>query len=279
MASHFQRAYPPAQPTTSQVRWFPFQGHKLLVREQNGQLALLHGEDLSSAGLNVSATLYIGTLDDTSCMACEVSSEQELPAGWREVDLRALFGQVDDITYAVAGYASVLLLWQRSSRFCPVCGSATRQEHNTWGRHCPDCGTCNYPPVTPAVLVLIHDGDRVLLTHKPGWGKRYSVIAGFVEPGETLEECARREVLEEVGVEVTDVTYKGSQPWPFPHQLMLAFTVRYVSGEPRPDLEELDDAAWFAYDALPELPAPLSLSYQLIAQWVSSRQKTSHNRI
>lgn len=273
MTPRFQRAYPPARPTNSHVFWFPFQSHKLLVQEQESTLTLLEGDESIFAGLSVGPDIIIGTLGDTACMACSISPEQALPSGWRALDLRSLFGQVDDTIYAIAGYASQLLLWQRNSRFCPACGRATEQQPHAWGRVCPDCGICNYPPVTPAVLVLVHDGDKVLLTHQPGWGKRYSMIAGFVEPGETLEACVQREVMEEVGVTVTDITYAGSQPWPFPHQLLLVFTARYVSGELRLDLEELDDAAWFAYDALPELPGASGLPYRLMTQWVNAHRE------
>lgn len=146
----------------------------------------------------------------------------------------------------------------------------------SWGRKCPNCGYIGYPPVIPAILVLVHNGDQVLLAHQPGWGKRYSILAGFVEPGETLEECVKREVREEVNIEIDDVTYVASQPWPFPTQLMIGFTARYVSGEIHPDQQELDHAAWFRFDDLPELPAPLSLSYQIIKTWVDTQTAGAH---
>jgi NAD+ diphosphatase len=118
------------------------------------------------------------------------------------------------------------------------------------------------------VIVLIHDGgDRALLTTKSGWGKRYSLVAGFVEPGETLEACVAREVREEVGVEVEELRYVGSQPWPFPHQLMVGFMARYAGGEIAIDTAELTDAAWFSRDALPELPPPFSIARQIIELW------------
>jgi NAD+ diphosphatase len=126
-----------------------------------------------------------------------------------------------------------------------------------------------YPLVTPAVLVLIEDEDRrTLLAQKDGWGNRYSVIAGFVEPGESLEQCCVREALEEVGVTVSDVRYVGSQQWPFPHQLMVAFRVRWVSGAIKRDQVELADARWFSLDALPELPPRIALSRTLIQHWI-----------
>jgi len=143
----------------------------------------------------------------------------------------------------------------------------------SWGRICPHCSYSSYPTVTPAILVLVHDEDRVLLVHKIGWTNRRSIIAGFVEPGETLEECARREIQEEVGAEVTDITYVGNQPWPYPDQLMVGFTARYSAGPAQPDNVELDAADWYTFDNLPELPPPLSLARQIIMQWVSSRQQ------
>jgi NAD+ diphosphatase len=142
-----------------------------------------------------------------------------------------------------------------------------------WARLCPNCGHQRYPQVSPAVLALVHDGgDRILLAHKPGWGDRYSILAGFTLPGESLEECVYREVEEEVGIEVTDLVYQGSQPWPFPQQLMIGFIARYTRGEIRLDEEELDHAAWFDVHELPSLPPPLSLSRQIIDAWRQSRQ-------
>lgn len=273
MPSRFQRTYPPAQPTDGLAYWFPFQGSRPLVKTNGDGFALLQGDESLFAGLAPRAIIHFGTLDGISCMACEIDPEQTLPSDWHILDLRALFGHIDDSAYAVTGYASQLLLWQRNNHFCPSCGQKTVPQPKTWGRICTSCNYISYPPVTPAVLALVYDGDNVLLTHQPGWNKRYSVIAGFVEPGETLEECVQREVFEEANVEVTDVAYMGSQPWPFPHQMMLAFTARYVGGELRPDLEELDDARWYRYDALPELPAPLSLSYRLISQWAALRHR------
>jgi NAD+ diphosphatase len=203
-------------------------------------------------------------------MACEVDEEFALPQGWRALDLRTLFGLLDDTAYSVVGYASQLLHWQRTSLYCPACGSANGSLGESWSRTCPRCGHTGYPPVIPAVLALVHNGEHILLSHKPGWGKRYSIFAGFVEPGESLEGCVRREVAEEAGIEITDITYYGSQTWPFPTQLMVGFQARYVSGEPQPDLQELDDVRWFHVDNLPEFPPLLSLSGQLITAWIRS---------
>jgi NAD+ diphosphatase len=165
-----------------------------------------------------------------------------------------------------------MVAWQNDARFCPSCGQPTVAVDHDWGRVCGACGKVRYPPVSPAVLALIHDGDRILMARKPGWGTRYSIFAGFVEPGESLEDCVRREVMEEAGVVVEGPVYKGSQPWPYPHQLMVGFFARYASGEVRIDETELDDARWFHVDQLPDIPPPLSLSRQLIDLWIASRR-------
>lgn len=272
----FLRAYPPAEPSPGPALWLPFRAGELLVRERGEEIAPARG-DPSALGPLADAVgpgppLFLGALNGTPYLTCEVAADAALPPGWRAVALRELFGRLDDATYALAGYASQVLGWRRTSRFCPVCGRSTAVVPGTWGRTCPGCGHTRYPPLSPAVLVLVHDGDRVLLAQKPGWGKRYSLIAGFVEPGESLEECARREVFEEVGIEVDAPVYAGSQPWPFPHQVMIAFLARYTGGAMLIEAAELADAAWFSFDALPELPGPLSLSRQTIDAWVAARR-------
>ncbi|GCE46030.1 NAD+ diphosphatase [Thermosporothrix hazakensis] len=261
----FQRAYPPAVPASGPAYWLPFRQGKLLT-----QHGLIQASSDLPEGIH---PLYIGTLDGIPCLAWELDDNATIPESWQPTAVRALFGTIDEAAYSAVGYAMHLLYWVRTHRYCPTCAQPLGPLSEQWSRQCPACGYIGYPPVSPAILVLIHDGDRVLLTHKPGWNARYSVIAGFVEPGESLEECVRREVMEEVGVEITDIVYKSSQPWPYPQQLMVAYTARYVSGDIRLDEAELDDARWFRYDNLPEIPAPLSLSYHLIADWARERSE------
>lgn len=270
MVSTFQRAYPGALPAPGPVYWFPFYGAKLIVQESVQGTALIYATDEDMASIQPQNTLFIGKIDEIGCKACEVDENLPLPQGWRAYDLRMLFGLLDETAYGVVGYASQLLHWQRTSRYCPACGTLNSSLGESWSRTCPQCGHTGYPPVIPAVLALVHNGEHILLSHKPGWGKRYSVFAGFVEPGESLEGCVSREVAEEASIKVTDITYFGSQPWPFPSQLMVGFQSRYAGGEPEADLQELDDVRWFHVDALPDLPSPLSLSYQLVKAWITT---------
>ncbi len=273
VSQSFVRAYPPALPAPGLALWLPFYHNDLLVRAEDGQNACTGATWKSVEALNLCAPLYLGTLDGLPCLAADCDADLDIPEGWAAVSLRDLFGQLSEAEYALAGYASQMLYWRRTSGFCPVCGHRTEARDGDWGRRCPECGHVAYPHVTPATLILVHDGPRLLLAHKPGWGTRYSILAGFVEPGEGLEDCVRREVREEVSLEVTDLVYAGSQPWPYPHQLMVGFTARYAGGEIQVDGEELDAADWFTVDALPDLPPAVSLSRRMIDTWVAGQER------
>ena len=267
------RAYPPAQPAPGPALWLPFRRGELLV-ETAGEdaIRLHHGTRSSVEALGLSTPLYLGTLGGTPCLAAEADPDDDLPDGWAAINLRSLFGKVSDAEYSLAGYASQVLYWRRTSVFCPVCGHRTEAKEGDWGRRCPECGHVGYPHLSPATLILVQDGPRLLLAQKPGWGTRWSILAGFVEPGESLEECVRREVKEEVGLDVDTLAYAGSQPWPVPHQLMVGFTARYVSGEVLAEAAELERAEWFTRDTLPDLPPPVSLSRQMIDAWVGQEE-------
>ncbi len=267
------RAYPPASAPPGPALWLLMRDGALLVRRDGDGAALIESED-DPRGPSASGTpLYLGTLGGRHCLADDLGTDAPTPDGTEVMPLRSLFGALPEAQYLLAGYASQVLYWRRTSGFCPVCGHATEARDGDWGRRCPHCGHVAYPHLSPAVLILVHDdAGRILLGHKPGWGTRYSILAGFVEPGESLEDCVRREVREEVDVDVAGPVYAGSQPWPYPHQLMIGFTARYTGGEVRADAEELDDARWFTADALPDLPPPVSLSRQMIDTWLAGRR-------
>jgi NAD+ diphosphatase len=262
----FRRLYPPAAAPEGPARWLLFRGADLLMTAGQPP-TFLPGTAAAPDALAVEESFLLGALDDAPVMVGALANDAPAPDGLEPVGLRAVLAHADAELSMLAGYAAQLFRWTRTSRFCPACGTPL-EPNDGWGKVCGNCGNAIYPPVSPAMITLVHDGaDRVLLGSKPGWGKRYSLIAGFVEPGETLEACVAREVREEVGVEVTDLRYVGSQPWPFPHQLMVGFMARYLAGEIVVDTTELADAAWFARDALPELPPPFSIARQIIEMW------------
>jgi NAD+ diphosphatase len=180
--------------------------------------------------------------------------------------VRALFSLIDAEAISLATRATLLLDWQKNHRYCGRCGTPTSRKTVEFSTFCPSCGLVTYPRISPAVMVLIRRGDELLLARshrfRPGV---FSALAGFVEAGETLEHCAAREVREEVGIEITNLRYFGSQSWPFPDSLMVAFFADYAGGTIDPDPNEIEAAAWFPRDSLPALPEPMSLAWQMIA--------------
>lgn len=192
-------------------------------------------------------------------------SPRSLPPGLKASNLRSWFGVIDDATLAIAMRAVQVLEWDRTHRFCGACGTRTEQADNERAKRCPACNLTVYPRISPAMMVLVTRGRELLLgrgvNFPPG---RYSALAGFLEAGETIEEAVIREVREEVNVEVTNLRYFGSQSWPFPNSLMIAFQAEYAGGEMRHDPAELADAQWFTPENLPQLPPPLSIARALL---------------
>lgn len=208
--------------------------------------------------------LYVGELGGQPCHAVDVAQFPEIPGG-EAVSLRTIFQLAGPEVFALAGRATQLLDWQANHRYCGRCGSATQMKDGEQAMQCPACGLLAYPRISPAVMVLVRDGDKLLLARSPHFKPGvFSALAGFVEPGETLEACAAREVREEVGIEIGALHYFDSQPWPFPNSLMVAFFADYAGGKITPDCNEIEAADWFTRDALPLLPEPISISRRLI---------------
>jgi len=173
--------------------------------------------------------------------------------------------QVPEAEWLGVARAMALVNWRSSTRFCGRCGSPNGDKPDELARQCPSCGALSFPRISPAVLAVVTRGGRLLLArnvmHKTGI---WSILAGFVEPGETFEDCVRRETREEVSIDVRPTGYLGSQPWPFPDQLMVGFSADWVSGELQPDGAEIAEAGWFGPDDHPPLPMHGSLSRRLI---------------
>ena len=180
-----------------------------------------------------------------------------------------LFGDVDESTWITAGRAVQLVEWRRTHRFCGRCATPTEEAPEERSRRCPNCGLSAFPRLAPAVIALVErDDGRALLARNARWQTgMYSCLAGFVEAGETIEETVHREIREEVGIEVDEVRYRRSQPWPFPHSLMLGFSAHYAGGDIRCDGEEIADARWFSREDLPDLPGTISIARWLIEDW------------
>ncbi len=195
-------------------------------------------------------------LDGRHCWAVDVGPDGEGGARDDVVDLFRLWSSVDETTWALAGRAVQLVEWQRNHRFCGRCGTPTVEAPGERATKCPACGLLAYPRLAPAVIMLVErdDGHALLARNANFPSGMFSCLAGFVEPGETLEHAVRREVMEEVGLTVGDVEFRGSQPWPFPHQVMIGFGAQYLSGEIEIDGQEIVEAQWFTPDDTPNFP-------------------------
>jgi NAD+ diphosphatase len=252
--------------------WFAFKGDRLLVCEEDPiRVPLVSGPEV--LGLDVSFRWEIGDLDGYYCWAAEVDSDTGPPEGMAFRDLRSLFYGVDEDFFRMAGRAKQIVGWHTTHRFCGRCGGKTEPATGELAKRCTRCGMMHYPRLSPAAIVLVRNGEKILLARSPGFPPGlYSVLAGFVEPGESIEEAVGREVREEVGIEVTNVRYFGSQPWPFPNSLMIGFTADYAGGELTPEPGEIEDAGWYGADELPEIPvrvpARISIARAMINDFV-----------
>ena len=261
-------------PATESARalWFVFQKDRLLLKTNDNGRLIPSTHELAAFNLSPIRKQYLGSLDGLPCYAAEMPDTPSLTDGLVLQGLRETFGRLEEALIWIAGRANQLVDWSRSHQFCGRCGHPTKDKTEERAKICPACGLINYPRLSPAVIVAVVKGDRLLLASnkrfKPGY---FSVLAGFVEPGETLEDCVAREIREEVGINVENIRYFGSQPWPFPNSLMVAFVADYGSGRISVDPSEIAHAAWFKADDLPAIPPRLTIARHLIDWFVNSQ--------
>ncbi len=247
----FQRPDPLPETT----RWFIFAGHRLLAQLEADHAVVPVAGCWPLADTMPLRQIYMGDYAGAPCIAAAIAEAADDSPRQQWHGLRSLWGVLEDAELGLASQASQLLGWDRDHRFCGRCGGATAPRTNERARYCPNCHLSHYPRHAPAVMVRITRGDRILLARSPRFAPgMYSVLAGFVEAGESIEQAAHREVLEEVGLTIANLQYFTSQSWPFPHSLMIAFSADYRAGDIVLEDPEIEDAGWYRRDQLPGLP-------------------------
>ncbi len=268
---------PSADPPIEQKEpawWFIFYKHKLLVSPEGHEPTIPFIHSPIDLGLHSLGETYLGTLEGKHCYAATLSDSATAPTDMFFQDLRQLYGRLNQELILLSFRALHLLNWSQKTRFCKQCGMEMKNKAGQQARECPNCGYLSFPRISPAVIVLVERGEKCLLARSLRFQDGfYSVLAGFAEPGETLEETVEREVREETGIAVQDIRYFGSQPWPFPDSLMIAFTARYAGGEIRVDGTEILDAQWFTCDQLPKIPGKISIARNLIDWFIIKQQR------
>lgn len=267
-AFHIQQPFEPGVRPPSldeSAWWFVFHGTDLLVQSaRDGSVSIPRLEDPARLGVHPDNIHYLGRLAGVRCFTAELAAHQ-LPSMMHGESLRKLHGRLNRDHFLLAGRAYQILVWDRQHRFCGHCGTVMERCVQERARRCPSCGLVQYPRLTPAMMALVRRDRQLLLARSPRFPEGfYSVLAGFAEPGETMEACVRREVHEEVGLEVKNIRYFASQSWPFPHSMMLAYIMDYADGDIVVDDDEIVHADWFDPERLPTIPGRISIAGHLI---------------
>jgi NAD+ diphosphatase len=237
--------------------------------------AIFSGKNPEIAGIPVEHIQYLGHWGPIACYAAELRADAAMPAGLEYSGVRELFGRIPEVDLAIAAFAVRMIDFDRTTKFCGRCGAATRQLRTERSKTCTACNLITYPRLSPAIIVLVVRDDQVLLARSPRFPPgMFGLIAGFIEPGENLEDAVRREVKEETGIAIKNIRYFGSEPWPFPNSLMIGFIADFAGGELILDPAEIEEAFWFDREHMPLVPERLSISRALIDWWVQSGEES-----
>ncbi len=261
MNASFQPLFVPTDNLPAAVLSLPFIGQEMLVSAESRPL-----EEHDLAQLPPGEwRLVVGEIDGQPCLLRQWPAATVVPDGWKKRDFRQLSSGWPAAWLAAVARARGLVAWRLQHRFCGVCGQAMQMLGHEPAMRCPSCGHLAYPRIAPVCIGLVLRGDDILLGRSPHFAPGvYSALAGYVEAGESIEDCLHREIREEAGIEITNLRWFASQAWPFPHSLMFGFYADYLSGELCPQPGEIEDLQWFKADALPTLPHSSSIAYQMI---------------
>lgn len=250
--------------------YIPIASGQLLIPVQGAWRPCSEGEFVA-AQMPIRSQHFIGYFNEQACWTVDTDPSVSLP-GWQWQGLRSLLGLVSEEQFLLAGRALQIVQWHLDHQFCGRCGRPTVSNDDEQAKVCHHCELHVYPRLAPCAIVLVTRGSECLLAHHlRSKNPVYTALAGFVEAGERVEDTIHREIMEEVGIAVHSPRYFQSQPWPFPHQLMLGFHAEYASGDIQIDKSEILDARWWRYDQLPQVPPVATLAGQLIAHFVQQQ--------
>jgi NAD+ diphosphatase len=262
----------PSDSPHAEAWYFVFIDQEILCVSENGAPRPLLADEMRWLEIERHAEIYLGKYQGRSCFA--VSASGRAQPGYALLGLRSWLGRVAGPVFYLAGRAQQVIDWERDHRFCGRCGAEMENHPVDRAKQCPECELINYPRLSPSIIVLVRRGDEMLLARNARWPQgMYSTLAGFVEPGESIEQTVHREVLEEVGIRVKNLRYLGSQSWPFPNSLMLGFHAEYAGGEIVCQEGEIADARWFRYDELPGVPPGTAISRWLIDEFITEKSR------
>ena len=268
---------PPPDADLADAFYFVCLGEELLCISEQGIPRPVTADEFRWVDMEIEYKHYLGRWGGRACFA--LSAAGSVPEGFAVTGLRAWLGRVEPDFFCLAGRAKQIVAWHRDHRHCGRCGRPNGEHPTDRAKLCPDCGLTTYPRLSPSIIVLVRNGEDMLLARNAAWPTgMFSTLAGFVEPGESIEQTVHREVAEEVGLVVKDLRYLGSQSWPFPNSLMLGFHADYAGGQIVCQEGEIAEARWFHHRQLPNIPGGTAISRWLIDSFVeemSSRAKSA----
>ena len=249
--------------------WFVFCGSDVMLEKKGDEYSIPLADEVPTPLRAWTHVMDISPMEDgTEVKAYAIDQPITDNPHYEMCPLRASFYKLSTELYLKGGKCHELLYWDKNTKFCGVCGG-TMKMHTEISKRCENCGKEVWPQLATAIIVLVHKGDEVLLVHAKNFRTDfYGLVAGFVETGETLEEAVHREVMEETGIQIKNLRYFGSQPWPYPCGLMVGFIAEYVEGDIHLQRSELSKGAWFHKDHLPLIPEKLSIARQIIDYWL-----------
>lgn len=254
-------------------KYFIFKDNELLIKIDNEVVSIPTEYDIENLGMDLTSVDFLVSKDNQEFLFGEVSKVTSIPSNFEFSNIRSLISLIDLPLFNLAAKAFHLINWDNTYKFCSKCGTLLQNKEDERAKLCPKCGFINYPRISPAIIAAVTRDEKLLLAHNVNFvNETYSVIAGFVEPGETFEDCVAREILEETGIKVKNIKYFGSQPWPFPDSLMVAFTCEYKSGEVKVDGIEIDNANFYSLEEFPNIPSKGTIARNLI-DWFANTHK------